>query len=80
MKNIVISVGLSPDQGDDIATKLKDGLGITTIVQFEWWFSEYPLKDWFHSHAEWRTNASLFVGMQWALKTCSKMSQAKVRN
>ena len=80
MKHFIVSVGLSPDQGEDIATKLKAGLGITSIVQFGWWFSEHTLKEWFHSHAEWRTNAPFFVGMQWALKTCSKMSEAKERN
>ena len=80
IKNFMISVGLSPEHGEDIASKLKSSLGITSIVQFEWLFSEYPLKDWFQSHAEWRTNAPLFVGMQWAFKTCSKISHAKERN
>ena len=79
-KNFIVSVGLSPEEGEDIVNKLKAGLGITSIVQFGWWFSEHLLKEWFHSHVEWRTNAPLFVGMQWALKACSKMSQAKERN
>ena len=74
MKNFMVSVGLAPEQGEVIASKLKSGLGITSIVQFGWWFSEHPLKDGFHSHAEWRTKAPLFMGMLWALKTCSKMS------
>ena len=53
----MISVGLSPDQGDDIAKKLKDSLGITSIVQYGWWFEDHSPKDWFHFHAEWTTNA-----------------------
>ena len=55
MKTFMISVGLSPEQGEDIAKKLNDGLGITSIVQYGWWFEYHDLKDWFHSHAEWRT-------------------------
>ena len=77
MKHFMISVGLSPEQGEQVAEKLKFSLNINSIVQFGWWFSEHPLKDWFHSHVEWRNNAPLFVGMQWALKTCSKMAVAK---
>ena len=73
----MLSVGLSPEQGGDIAGKLKASLGITSIVQFGWWFAQHPLKESFHSHQELRTNAPLFVGMQWALKTCESMSQAK---
>ena len=41
MKTFMVSVGLTPEQGDDIAGKLKSGLGITSIVQFGWWFSEH---------------------------------------
>ena len=77
INNFMISVGLTPEQGEDIAGKLKSSVGITSIVQFGWWFTEHPLKGWFHSHAEWRTNAPLFVGMTWAFKTCESMSQAK---
>ena len=80
MKNFMISVGLSPEQGEDIAKQLKDGLGITSIVQYGWWFDDHPLKDWFHSHPEWRSNAPLYIGMAWALKTCSKMSEAKEKS
>ena len=43
MKNFMVSVCLSPEQGDDIAGKLKASLGITSIVQFGWWFAEHPL-------------------------------------
>ena len=32
MKNFMISVGLSPEQGEHIATRLKASLGITSIV------------------------------------------------
>ena len=60
--------------------KLRDGLGITSIVQYGWWFEEHSLKDWFHSHAEWATNAPLFIGMAWALRTCVKMTEAKKNN
>ena len=77
MKNFMVSVGLSPERGEDIADKLKASLGITSIVQFGWRLAEHPLKEWFHSHAEWRTNAPLFVGMTWALKTCESMSETK---
>ena len=80
MKHFMISVGLSPEQGEQVAEKLKSSLNITSIVQFGWWFLEHPLKDWFHSHVEWRNNAPLFVGMQWALKTCSKMTLAKEKS
>ena len=34
MKLFMVSVGLAPEQGDDIAKKLYDGLGITSIVQY----------------------------------------------
>ena len=77
MKNFMISVGLSPDQGEEIAGKRKSSLTITSIVQFGWWFKEHSFKDWFHSHEEWRNNAPLFVAMTWALRTCDSMSQAK---
>ena len=77
MKNFMISVGLSPEQGEEIAGKLKSSLTITSIVQFGWWFQEHSFKDWFHSHEEWRKNAPLFVAMTWALKTCDSMSHAK---
>ena len=82
MKNFMISVGLSPDQGEEIAGKLKSSLTITSIVQFGWWFQEHSFKEWFHSHEEWRNNAPLFVAMTWALKTCDSVSHAKnnVRN
>ena len=60
MKHFMISVGLSPEQGADIAKKLRDGLGITSIVQYGWWFEEHSLKYWFHAHTEWATNAPPF--------------------
>ena len=63
MKTFMISVGPSPEQGDDIAKKLNDGLGITSIVQYGWWFTDHSLKEWFHSLVEWRTNAPLYIGM-----------------
>ena len=36
MKNFMISVGLSPAQGADVAGKVKSSLTITSIVQFGW--------------------------------------------
>ena len=57
MKTFMVSVGLSPEQGDDIAKKLNDVLGITSRVQYGWWFKDHSLKDWFDSHGEWATNA-----------------------
>ena len=66
IKNFMISVGLSPEQGEEVAGKFKSSPSITSIVQFGWWFTEHPLKDWFHSHAGWRTTAPLFGGMTWA--------------
>ena len=80
MKNVMISVGLSPEQCEQVAQKFKSSLSITSIVQFGWWFSEDPLKEWFHSHVEWRNSAPRFVGMQWALDTCSKMTLAKEKS
>ena len=67
MKHFMISVGLSPGQGEQVAEKLKSSLSITSMVQFGWWFSEHPLKDWFHSHVEWRNNAPLFCTGQGSL-------------
>ena len=40
MKNFMVSVGLSSEQEEDIAGKLKSSLSITSIVQFGWLFSE----------------------------------------
>ena len=80
MKNFMISVGLSPEQVEQIAVKLKSSLSITSMVQFGSWFSEHPLKDWFHSYVEWRNNAPLFVGMLWALQSCTKMTLAKEKS
>ena len=77
MKNFMIAVGLSPEQGEDVAGKFKSSLTITSIVQFGWFFTEHSFKDWFHRHPEWRNNAPLFGAMTWALKTCELMSQAK---
>ena len=50
IKTFMVSVGLSPERGEDVAKALKDELNITSIVQYEWWFGEYSLKEWFHSH------------------------------
>ena len=80
MKHFMISVGLSSEQGEQVAEKLKSSLSITSMVQFGWWFSEHPLKDWFHSLVEWRNNAPLFVGMQCALTACSNIMFAKEKN
>ena len=80
MKNFMISVGLSPEQGDDVAKALKDGLGITSIVQHGWWFADHSLKEWFHLHEAWRTNAPLYIAMAWALTTCSAMTEGKAKH
>ena len=76
MNTFMVSAGLSPEQGDDVAKALKDGLGITSIVQYGMWFAHHPLKEWFHSHEAWRTHAPLFIAMDWARRMCSAMTEA----
>ena len=79
IKTFVVSIGLSPERCEDVAKDLKDELNITSIVQYEWWLGEYSLKEWFHSHDTWKTDAPLYVALAYALKTCSAMNQAKAK-
>ena len=44
IKTFMVSVGLSPERGEDVAKALKDKLNITSIVQYEWWLGEYSFK------------------------------------
>ena len=67
IKTFMISVGLSNERSADVAQALKDDLNITSIVQYGWWFGEHSLKEWFHSHQAWKTDAPLFIALKWAL-------------
>jgi len=67
IKTFMISVGLSIESSADVAQALKDDLNITSIVQYGWWFGEHSLKEWFHSHQAWKTDAPLFIALKWAL-------------
>jgi len=79
IKTFMVSVGLPAQRGEDVAKALKDELNITSILQYEWWFGDNSLREWFHSHGTRKTDAPLYVALAHALKECSAMNQAKAK-
>ena len=75
----LVSTGTSAENAKDVTDALRDELDITSIVQFGEWFADESLEEWFKTHEQWKAKASLYITVNWGLRTCSDMNKAKAK-
>ena len=73
----LVSTGTSAENAKDVTDALRDELDITSIVQFGEWFADESLKEWFKAHVQWNKKASLYITVNWGLRTVSHIAKSK---